>query len=76
MDKKYFTELAAAYEAEAKELERGAVNAAQAAIAAIEAGELDEAMRLLADAANSARGAAIDRAGQREAEGMAAKAAA
>ena len=75
MDKQQLLELANDYANEADELEAGAINAAEAAIAAIKAGELEEAIDLLKEAADNVKGAEIDRTFQRQNEEAAEKAA-
>ena len=73
MDKQQLLELANDYANEADELEAGAINAAEAAIAAIKAGELEEALDLLKAAADNVKGAAIDRTFQKQHEEAAEK---
>lgn len=60
MNEKYFAEKAAAYEAEAKELEAAAIMKAKYAISAIEEGDFKAAVRMLYEAAGDANGAGID----------------
>ena len=74
MEKKHLLELANDYANEADELEAGAINAAEVAIASIKAGELEEALDLLKAAAENVKGAAIDRKFQNQNEEAAEKA--
>ena len=74
MEKKHLLELANDYANEADELEAGAINAAEVAIASIKAGELEEALDLLKAAAENVKGAAIDRTFQNQNEEAAEKA--
>ncbi|WP_294373989.1 hypothetical protein [uncultured Slackia sp.] len=74
MEKKHLLELANDYANEADELEAGAINAAEVAIASIKAGELEEALDLLKAAAENVKGAAIDRTFQKQNEEAAEKA--
>lgn len=73
MDKQQLLELANDYANKADELEAGAINAAEAAIAVIKAGELEEALDLLKAAADNVKGAAIDRTFQKQHEEAAEK---
>lgn len=73
MDKKQHLDLANDYANEADELEAGAINAAEVAIASIKAGELEEALDLLKAAAENVKGAAIDRTFQKQNEEAAEK---
>lgn len=68
MDKQRHLELANDYANEAAELEAGAVNAAEVAIASIKAGELDEAIDLLSTACGNVGRAKTDRALQKQHE--------
>lgn len=73
MDKQQLLELANDYANEADELEAGAINAAEVAIASIKAGELEEALDLLKAAAENVKGAEIDRTFQKQHEEAAEK---
>ena len=73
MDKQQHLDLANDYANEADELEAGAINAAEVAIASIKAGELEEALDLLKAAAENVKGAAIDRTFQKQNEEAAEK---
>lgn len=73
MDKQQHLDLANDYANEADELEAGAIDAAEVAIAAIKAGELEEALDLLKAAAENVKGAAIDRTFQKQNEEAAEK---
>jgi len=73
MDKQRHLDLANDYANEADELEAGAINAAEVAIASIKAGELEEALDLLKAAAENVKGAAIDRTFQKQNEEAAEK---
>lgn len=68
MDKQQHLERANDYANEADELEAGAINAAEVAIASIKAGELDEALDLLSTAWRNVGCAKIDRALQKQYE--------
>lgn len=74
MDKQQHLELANDYANEADELEAGAINAAEVAIASIKAGELEEALDLLKSAVGKVKGAQIDRTFQKQNEEAAEKA--
>ena len=73
MDKQQHLDLANDYANEADELEAGAIDAAEVAIASIKAGELEEALDLLKAAAENVKGAAIDRTFQKQNEEAAEK---
>lgn len=73
MDKQQHLDLANDYANEADELEAGAINAAEAAIEAIRAGELEEALDLLKTASGNVKGAEIDRTFQKQHEEAAEK---
>ena len=73
MDKQQHLDLANDYANEADELEAGAINAAEVAIASIKAGELEEALDLLKAAAENVKDAAIDRTFQKQNEEAAEK---
>jgi len=73
MDKQQHLDLANDYANEADELEAGAINAAEVAIASIKAGELEEALDLLKAAAENVKSAAIDRTFQKQNEEAAEK---
>ena len=73
MDKQQHLDLANDHANEADELEAGAINAAEVAIASIKAGELEKALDLLKVAAENVKGAAIDRTFQKQNEEAAEK---
>lgn len=74
MSKKRHLELANDYANEAAELEAGAINAAEVAIASIKAGELEEAIDLLSTACGNVIGAKTKRVFQKQYEKLAEKA--